>query len=143
MRRFTPTLLLLALLPVLVDAADAQRGRRGGWGRAVELENLTFESKSFKSKALKKTCRYGIFLPKGYEKDKQKTYPWIIHLHGMNEDHRRFSYRGGAEVLDELIGKKKMPEVILVTAEGGRTSFFMNGKFTLKFEDMVVKDLVG
>jgi enterochelin esterase-like enzyme len=33
--------------------------------------------------------------------------------------------------------------VILVTAEGGRTSFFMNGKFTLKFEDMVVKDLVG
>jgi enterochelin esterase-like enzyme len=136
------TLLLLALLPILADTADAQRGRRGGWGRTAKLENLTFESKKFKSRAMKKSWSYGIFLPKDYAKAKNKTYPWIVHLHGMNEDHRRFSFRGGAEVVDDMIGKKQLPQVILVCAEGGRTSFFMNGKFTANFEDMVIKDLV-
>ncbi|MEE9127209.1 MAG: hypothetical protein V3U11_08715, partial [Planctomycetota bacterium] len=122
------TLLLLALLPILAETVDAQRGRRGGRGRSVNFENLTFESKSFKSKAMKKSWSYGIFLPKDYAKDKNKTYPWIIHLHGMREDHRRFSFRGGGEVLDEMIGTKRVPEAILVCAEGTRTSFFMNGK---------------
>lgn len=134
--------LFLALVPCLADSADAQR-RRGRWNRAVELENLSFESKQFESKAMKRSWDYGVFLPKDYAKDKTKTYPWIIHLHGMNENHQRFSYRGGAEVVDELIGKQQIPELILVCAEGGRTSFFLNGKFTANFEDMVVKDLVA
>lgn len=142
MRRSGPTLLLLALLlPILAETADAQRGRRRG--QSARLENLTFESERFKSKAMKKSWSYGIFLPKNYKKDLKKTYPWIMHLHGMNEDHRRFSYRGGAEVVDELLGEKKIPELILVCAEGGRASFFLNGKYTLNFEDMVVEDLVA
>jgi len=143
MRQTGPAFLLLAVLPLLADSADAQRGRRGGFGRSAKLENLTFESNRFKSKAMKKSWSYGIFLPKNYNKDLKKTYPWIVHLHGMNEDHRRFSYRGGAEVVDELLAKKRIPEVILVCAEGGRTSFFMNGKYTANFEDMVVKDLIA
>lgn len=135
--------LLLALLPFLADSADAQR--RDGRSRSVGFENLTFESKQFQSKAMQRSWDYGIFLPKDYAKDKTKTktYPWIIHLHGMNENHQRFSYRGGAEVVDELMGKKQLPELILVCAEGGRTSFFLNGRFTARFEDMVVKDLVA
>ncbi|MHC4851794.1 MAG: alpha/beta hydrolase [Planctomycetota bacterium] len=143
MRRTGPALLFLALLPILTAPADAQRGGRRGWGRTPEFKHLTFESKSFKSKAMKKSWRYGIFLPKDYAKDKNKTYPWIIQLHGMNEDYRRFSFRGGAEVLDEMIGKKRFPKVVLVSAEGGRASFFLNGKYTLNYEDMVVEDLIA
>ncbi len=143
MKRFGTALLVLALLPILAETADAQRRRRGGWERSVNFENLSFESKQFKSKAMKKSWSYGIFLPKDYAQDKNKTYPWIVHLHGMNENHRRFSYRGGADVVDEMVGKKQFPEVILVCAEGGRTSFFMNGKFTANFEDMVIEDLIA
>lgn len=133
--------LLLALLPTLANSVDAQRSR-GRWNRSVELENLTFESKRFESKAMKKSWSYGIFLPKDYAKDRTRTYPWIIHLHGMNEDHRRFSFRGGAEVVDRLVGRQQIPKLILVCAEGGRTSFFLNGKYTARFEDMVLEDLV-
>jgi len=141
MRRCEPLVLpALLLLPVLADSADAQR-RRGPRNQS-EFQNLTFENKRFESKAMKKQWSYGILLPKDYAEDKSKTYPWIVHLHGMREDHQRFSYRGGAEVLDEMLGKKQIPEVIVVCAEGTRTSFFMNGKYSPRYEDMVVTDLV-
>jgi putative tributyrin esterase len=131
------------LLILLASTLCAQRGR--DQGPPAELKNFTFKDMKFDSKALGVKASYGVFLPKGYDDEKMKDtrYPLVVWLHGMYEDHLRFMQRGGAEVLDAAAGKAEIPDVVFVTANGGRTSFFMNGKESGNYEDLVIKDLLA
>ena len=144
MIRPLPTSLLLigTIAGALVTDADAQRRRRPR--PEVKLEHLTYAEKSFESEALERETKYGVFLPKGYddEKNAERKYPLILWLHGMWEDHNRFQYRGGAPVLDQLVGEGALPECVFVTANGSRSSFYINGKKTGKYEDLIAKDLI-
>lgn len=136
-------------LTLVIGALCAQnpQGRRGGaggpGGKPADLEHLTFQVKEFESASLKGTSRYGVFLPKGYddEKNKSKRYPLVIWLHGLWEDHQRFHYRGESRALDAALGDGSLPEVVFVTPNGG-TSFYLNGKESGAYEDLIVKDLV-
>ena len=99
-RRLALPILALAL-PVLLlaPASLAQRGSR----QSPKLENLSFAEESFESRSMDREMPYGIFLPKDYgEKGNDKTYPLVIYLHGMFEDHMRFAVRGGGKILDKI-----------------------------------------
>ena len=142
-----PALATCALtLAICCDAADSQRGR-GLFGRrsapTVELENLTYATDSFDSAALGRRARYSVYLPKDYadEANAERRYPVVYFLHGMNEDHTRFHARGGAPILDKMVGDGTLPEVIFVCADDAtRSSFYINGR--IRMEDMILKDLL-
>ena len=87
---------------------------------------------------------YGIYLPKGYEDEanEKKTYPLVVWLHGMWEDHQRFHHRGGATVLDQAVSDGKLPPCIFVTANGGRTSMYVNREEE-RWEDLISEDLLA
>lgn len=137
------TVLAVSLLP-------AQQGNRDGGGRRprggsdVEMKNLTFQEKSFHSEAIDADSQYGVFLPKGYDapENKDVQYPLVIWLHGMFEDHLRFHDRGGAAVLDQVVGDGKLPPCVFVTPNGGRTSLYVNRK-DARWEDLITKDLIA
>ncbi len=138
-RRHLATSLLALPALLLTQVSSAQRGGRG---IVPPLQNLTFQEDSFESKALDQEVSYAVFLPKDYaKKDNDKTYPLVIYLHGMFEDHLRFGVRGGAEVLDKLTGDCDIPEMIFVCANGGRRSFYINTK-RQGYEDMITQDLL-
>jgi len=128
---------LLAALPAATPLRAQQHQTR-------ELEYGTFQSKTFASKSLDGPSVYGVYLPEGYddEANADRRYPLIIWLHGMFEDHMRFHVRGGTAVLDQLIGSGDLPELILVTAEGGIRSFYINGVKSGAYEDLITKDLL-
>ena len=86
---------------------------------------------------------YGIYLPKDYddEANKDKTWPLIIWLHGMWEDHMRFHMRGGAPLLDKAVTDGELPPCIFVTANGSRSSMYVNREDE-KWEDLISKDLL-
>ena len=133
---------LLGGIPV--DGATGQRNRDRT--PAPNLEHLTFSEEEFESEALGRDVPFGIFLPADYgdEKNADKTYPLVIWLHGMWEDHRRFRTRGGGEILDEMTGKGEVPAMIFVCANGGRSSFYINGaRPDSAYEDMVRKGLIA
>lgn len=142
----------LALVPLLAWPADAAAQRRGrNSGPPPKLEHLTYREASFESDALGgRKAAYGIYLPKeleaakdGEEKSEQR-YPLVIWLHGMFEDHNRFLSRGGAAVLDQMIGDGTVPPLILVCANGDRSSFWTNAVVdNAAYEDLVTKDLLG
>jgi S-formylglutathione hydrolase FrmB len=135
---FSIPLALALAVPGQEQDLDRERGS------APELRHGTFKEVTFASAALERDSTYGVFLPEGYDADenKERRYPLIIWLHGMWEDHQRFFTRGGAPVLDRMIGEGSVPELILITANGGRSSFYMNGKTGGAYEDLVTHDLL-
>lgn len=140
----TPALLVSTLL-LAVAPVTAQRERGGGRAEsAPKLENGSYVEKTFHSAGLEKDNRYGVFLPKGYdaEANRDRRYPLVIWLHGMWEDHSRFFTRGGAPVLDKLIGSGEVPPLILVCADGGSNSFYINADTGSAYEDLITHDLL-
>jgi len=136
-------LVLLVLLSlIVVDQADAQRGRRRNH-EPVELENFSYEKVEFKAPSLdmdEGEC--GVYLPAGYDNKAKRTYPWVIWLHGMNEDADRFHDGGGAKALDALRGEGKIREMILVAPSGPRRTIYANGEDGGDVADFILKDLV-
>lgn len=139
-------LLVLASLSsgIFATLADAQR-RRSSWRDRVELKNLIYKSdQTFATKSTRRGV-YSIYLPKDYDdkSNAKKRYPVVYFLHGMNEDHNRFNSRGGAKVLDRIVGEKGMSPMIFVCIyDGSRRSFYMD-KGRDKVETMIVKDLIA
>ncbi|MFK7741739.1 MAG: alpha/beta hydrolase [Planctomycetota bacterium] len=134
--------ILYCTLAVLVATSllPSQRRRRRDRSPA-ELQNFTFEQDRYDSKAVGKRMLYGVYLPKEYDADKDKTYPLVIWLHGMWEDHMRFHQRGGAEVLDQAVTSGKLPPCIFITANGGRSSMYVN-RDKERWEDLISEDLL-
>lgn len=142
----------LALVPLLAWPADAAAQRRGrNSGPPPKLEHLTYREASFTSDALGgRKAAYGVYLPKELaaaesgEGKSDERYPLVIWLHGMFEDHNRFLSRGGAAVLDQMIGDGTVPPLVLVCANGDRSSFWTNAVVeNAAYEDLVTKDLLS
>ncbi|MEZ6038298.1 MAG: alpha/beta hydrolase-fold protein [Planctomycetota bacterium] len=133
----------MLVLLVATTTLCAQRGR-GREMASAKLEHLTFQEATFHSDAVKRDMQYGIYLPEGYdaEANKDRKYPLIVWLHGLWEDHMRFHGRGGAPLLDKAIGDGTLPPCIFVTANGGRSSMYVNREGE-RWEDLITKDLLG
>jgi S-formylglutathione hydrolase FrmB len=92
-----------------------------------------------------------VYLPPGYSRNRSKRYPVVYLLHGFAADHRVF-IRGPYQnmnvriSMDSLIQKGAVREMIVVTPNARNFfdgSFYMNSPVTGKWEDFVVRDLVG
>jgi S-formylglutathione hydrolase FrmB len=133
------------LLAATLAAQNPDRPRRDRRESApVELKNLTFRTESFKSDAIGRDVEIGVYLPKAYDDEKNKDVKWplVVWLHGMHENHMRFHERGGAVVLDQCVGDGKMPPCVFVSANGGRTSMYVNRK-DARYEDLITVDLLA
>lgn len=147
MLRVSLSALLLLTVAATALAQNPDRPRRNGGPREmpkVDLVNLTFAEAKFHSDAVGQEVPFSVFLPKGYddEKNKDTKYPLVVWLHGMFEDHMRFYGRGGAPLLDKAIGDGTLPPCVFVCANGGRTSMYLNRK-DQKWEDLITVDLLA
>ncbi|MBK8976058.1 MAG: hypothetical protein IPM29_09035 [Planctomycetes bacterium] len=138
---------VLAATLSLAAPATAQRSDRARPAREQPaLEHLTYRDETFRSEALGgRETSFGIYLPADYdaEANATRTWPLVVWLHGMWEDHDRFATRGGGQVLDKMVGDGEFPAAIFVTAEGDRSSFWIDGVAKDRgYETMVVHDLL-
>src|SRR5690348_16089678 len=70
------------------------------------------------------TC---VALPSDYDSATGKRYPLLYFLHGLFEDEKSWSERGGQEILDGLLSDGEVGKFIVVMPDGGR-SFYVNSK---------------
>ena len=97
--------------------------------------------RTFKSKAADREIGYCIYLPPGYEKNKDKKYPVIYDLHGNGGNELRVI--DDAELLNTGIKKGWWPEMIMVFPNGGHSTYYkdsFDGKFPL--ETIFIKELI-
>ena len=80
---------------------------------------LSFELKTFNSKAMGAVRQYGLILPPGYDKNPNKRYPVIFLLHGGHDDANAWVKKIGIiPVLEDLYESGKLPPSIVITPDG-------------------------
>lgn len=80
---------------------------------------MTFQLKTFNSKAMGSVRQYGIILPPGYDRSPNKRYPVIFLLHGGHDDACAWVDKIGIiPVLHHLYNSGKLPPSIVITPDG-------------------------
>lgn len=80
---------------------------------------MTFQLKSFDSKAMGTVRQYGLILPPGYDRSPNQRYPVIFLLHGGHDDARAWVDKIGIiPVLHQLYNNGKLPPSIVITPDG-------------------------
>lgn len=80
---------------------------------------MTFQLKTFNSKAMAEVRQYGLILPPGYDRSRHKRYPVIFLLHGGHDDARAWVEKIGIiPVLHDLYKSGKLPVSIVITPDG-------------------------
>lgn len=96
---------------------------------------------TFPSASMQRDVGYCIYLPPGYTADKERRYPVIYHLHGAGGNETRSVY--SASVLHEGILAGKLPEIIMVFPNGGRSTMYQDsGDGRFMAETMMIKELI-
>lgn len=102
-------------------------------------KNVTHHT--FLSESMKHEVGYCIYLPPGYEKDRGRRYPVIYHLHGAGGNETRSVY--SANVMHEGILAGKLPEIVMVFPNGGRSTMYQDsGDGRFMAETMMIKELI-
>lgn len=145
--RFLVTVLLLFSLCLLLHAQKAKKKANPTnsddmWVTSPVPElptNVTHHT--FTSASMKREVGYCLYLPPGYEKDTQRRYPVIYHLHGAGGNETRSLY--SASVLHEGILAGKLPEMIMVFPNGGRATMYQDsGDGRFMAETMMIQELI-
>jgi S-formylglutathione hydrolase FrmB len=85
------------------------------------------------------TC---VALPSDYDTATGTRYPVLYFLHGLFENERSWSERGGQQILDGLLASGEVGKFIVVMPDGGR-SFYVNSKDGKdRYEDFFIQELV-
>ena len=146
MRLLATALLLFSLCPLL----HAQKAKKPSnqtntddmWVTSPVPElppNVTHHT--FRSASMKRDVGYCLYLPPGYAKDEKRRYPVIYHLHGAGGNETRSVY--SASVLHEGILAGKLPEMIMVFPNGGRSTMYQDsGDGRFMAETMMIKELI-
>ena len=95
---------------------------------------------SFESPALGRSVAYAVDLPSSYD-DSSESFPVVYALHGLFEGEGFWERRGLARELARLRESGAVPNLIVVTVDGGN-SFFVNGSQG-RYEDLVTEDLIA
>lgn len=78
------------------------------------------EEHTVKSEVLNAERAYTVYLPTGYDKNTDRTYPVLYLLHGMNDTNKGWYERGHVkDVMDQLTASGEVCEMIIVTPDAG------------------------
>lgn len=104
--------------------------------------DMGIEYGSLQSAALGRELKYGVMLPPSYKTEAKRRYPVLYFLHGMNGNEGEFEHRGVAAAVARLRQQGLIGEFIIVALDGGRSSFYLNSKSGVRYEDAVIQDLI-
>lgn len=113
---------------------------KGNWNRCY--------STSYSSSLLNKEATYSVYLPPSYYTDKEKNYPVVYLLHGINSSSSSFvNVDKIGDFMDKLIENGKIMEMIVIMPDSGKNSFYRNTEgevtdSTGPWQDHITKDII-
>lgn len=109
--RKTP--ILLAALAVMAVSAGCNKLPNDGGKKGQNMKSGTVVEGGISSTYKKKTMKYTVWLPDGF--DDKKTYPFLYLLHGYGDDNNSWISKGGADrIANKYLTDDGVPMVIVM-----------------------------
>jgi S-formylglutathione hydrolase FrmB len=99
------------------------------------------QCKAIASSILGRSVDVCLALPSDYESSK-KRYPTLYFLHGLFENERSWSERGGQQVLEGLRSAGEVGDFVVVLPDGGKTFYVNAYDGRERYEDFFIEELV-
>ncbi len=100
------------------------------------------ECRSISSSILGRSVNYCIALPAGYTSSGSLPYPTLYFLHGLFENERSWSERGGKQVLEDLLAQGQVGKFLVVLPDGGETFYVNSLDGRERYEDFFIQEFV-
>ncbi len=128
---------LFALVAMCAGLATAQ-----GQPAAAGQSPTALDCGSIPSTVLGRAVNYCVAMPADYSASASTRYPTLYFLHGLFENERRWSERGGQDVLNDLLKQEQIGEFLIVLPDGGRTFYVNSFDGGDRYEDFFIQELV-
>jgi S-formylglutathione hydrolase FrmB len=132
--------LLVVLAPGLVSILVISAVARSVHGSPSPTVTK-IECSSLSSAILGRSVNYCVALPADYGASTTR-YPTLYFLHGLFENERSWSERGGQEVLDGLVSQGQVGKFLVVLPDGGKTFYINSLDGHERYEDFFIQELV-
>ncbi len=97
---------------------------------------------SIPSTILGHPVEYCIAFPPGFDPSGSSRYPTLYFLHGLFENARSWTERGGQQIWEELITQGQLGKFLVVLPEGGHTFYVNSRDGRERYEDFFIQELV-
>ncbi len=104
--------------------------------------STSLECGSISSTVLGRPVNYCVAFPPSYARSGATRYPTLFFLHGLFENERSWSERGGQQVLDDLLSQSQVGEFLVVLPDGGHTFYVNSYDGGERYEDFFIQELV-
>ena len=108
---------------------------------AARATSATVQCEAMPSNILGRPVDVCIALPSTYDSSK-KRYPTLYFLHGLFENERSWSERGGQQVLEGLWAEGDVGDFLVVLPDGGKTFYVNAYDGHERYEDFFIQELV-
>jgi len=88
------------------------------------------------------SVNYCVALPPDYDSSGSTRYPTLYFLHGLFENERSWSERGGQRIWEDLIRQAQLGKFLVVLPDGGRTFYVNSRDGRERYEDFFIQELV-
>lgn len=97
---------------------------------------------SVQSAILGRAVDYCVALPPGFDSSGATRYPTLYFLHGLFEDDRSWSERGGERLWEDLTARGEIGKFIVVLPDAGKTFYVNSLDGRDRYEDFFIQELV-
>jgi len=109
---------------------------------APPLLSMSLNCGSVESSILGHPVSVCVAVPDNYESRPSDRFPILYFLHGLFENERSWSERGGQQILEELRGQEQLGDFIVVLPDGGKTFYVNSLDGHERYEDFLIRELV-
>jgi S-formylglutathione hydrolase FrmB len=102
----------------------------------------TLNCEAIPSQILGRAVNVCVALPPGYEASAPKRYPTLYFLHGLFENKRSWSERGGEQTWEDLTSAGQLVKFLVVLPDGGKTFYVNSFDGRERYEDFFIQELV-
>ena len=147
-RLFVVIVVITALLADTLAASSPPAPASGNGGLLDPLAGpasasaTTLDCGAVSSSILGRSVDYCVALPADYNSSAPARYPALYYLHGLFENERSWSERGGQEVLDGLVKGGEVGKFLVVLPDGGKTFYVNSYDGRDRYEDFFTKEFV-
>lgn len=133
--------ILLGLAAAPAPVAPPPPPQTDRWSTLPAKPQPLLVHKTFHSKSMDTEVGYNLYLPPAYDADKDKRYPVLYWLHGMNQSESTDQYP--IRYLDDGIKAGTIKPMIVVYASGGQRTYYTDNPAEKSLpETAIIKELI-